>query len=245
MKSLSYLLILIILNNSDLFAQSDTTALPIGRVYDITKNTFIYPHVWKPGSLKVAVGLSSTKFPLDFVETALRIPLLDASATIGLPKGLDFSMNISSIYIANQMRAGIHWNREGKVFSTKLGFDAGFIFGSLTQYGFDNRTSAWTHYPNFSIGFKVRDVAITLRTEANIVTYINTTAGGIKISEFTDFYNGGSAGLYLEQRLWGKHVMIVGCRDVYVKYYYPVWPAFSEFNRRYHNLEFFLGLILK
>jgi hypothetical protein len=239
------LFILIIFSITNLSAQSDSTVLPVRRVYDITKNTFIYPHVWKPGSLKVAVGLSSTKFPLDFVETALRIPLLDASATIGLPKGLDFSVNISSIYIANQMRAGLHWNREGKIFSTKLGYDAGFIFGSLTQYGFDNRTSAWTHYPNFSIGFKVRDVAITLRTEANIVTYINTTAGGIKISEFTDFYNGGSAGLYLEQRLWGNHVMIVGCRDVYVKYYYPVWPAFSEFNRRYHNLEFFLGLILK
>ena len=245
MKLLYYLLILGILSSSDLSAQSDTIALPVRKVFNIEKNSFILPHIWKPGSLKAAVGLSSTKFPLDYVESALRIPLIDLSATIGLPKGFDFSLNTNSIYIANQVRAGLHWNREGKVFSTKLGYDVGFIFGALTQYGFNNRTSAWSHYPNLSIGFKVKDIAITLKTEANIITYINTTAGGIKITEFADFFNGGSAGLYVEQRLWANHVMIIGCRDNYVKYYYPVWPSFSEFNRKYHNLEFFLGLIIK
>jgi hypothetical protein len=140
---------------------------------------------------------------------------------------------------------GLHWNRIGKTFSTKLGYDVGFIFGALSQFGFDNRTSAWSHYPNASIGFKVKDIAITLKTEANVITYINTTAGGIKVTEFADFFNGGSAGIYIEQRLWANHVMIIGCKDNYVKYYYPVWPAFSEFNRKYHNLEFFLGLIIK
>lgn len=245
MKILSYLLTLGILGNSDLIAQSDSLGLPNKRVFDITKNSFIFPHIWKPGSLKVAAGLSSTKFPLDYVESALRIPLVDLSATIGLPQGLDFSLNINSIYIANQVRAGVHWNREGKVFFTKLGYNVGFIFGALSQYGFNNRTSAWSHYPNLSVGFKVKDIAITLKTEANIITYINTTAGGIKVTEFSDFFNGGSVGVYVEQRLWANHVIIVGCRDNYVKYYYPVWPSFSEFNRKYHNLELFLGLIIK
>ncbi|MDZ7899486.1 MAG: hypothetical protein U5N85_15865 [Arcicella sp.] len=245
MKFFSYLLILGILNNSDLLAQSDSVALPVRRVYDITPNSFIFPHIWKPGALKAAVGLSSTKFPLDYVESALRIPLIDLSATIGLPKGFDFSVNANSIYIANQLRAGVHWNRGGKVFSTKLGYDMGFIFGQLTQFGFDNRTSAWSHYPNFSVGFKAKDVAITLKTEANFITYINTTAGGIKVTEFKDFFNGGSLGVYVEQRLWANHVLIVGGRDNYVKYYYPIWPAFSAFNRNYHNIELFLGLIIK
>jgi hypothetical protein len=245
MKLLSYLLILGILISSDLLAQSDSVVLPVRRVYNITPNSFIFPHVWKPGALKAAVGLSSTKFPLDYVESALRIPLLDVSATIGLPKGFDFSVNANSIYIANQVRAGVHWNREGKTFSTKLGYDMGFIFGRLTQFGFDNRTSAWSHYPNASIGFKVKDVAITLKSEVSVITYINTTAGGIKVSELKDFFNGGSLGVYVEQRLWANHVLIVGGRDNYVKYYYPVWPAFSAFNRNYHNIELFLGLIIK
>ena len=245
MKLLYGLLILGILNSSDLSAQSDSIIVPIRKVYNIVPNSFILPHIWKPGALKAAIGLSSTKFPLDYVESALRIPLIDLSATIGLPKGFDVSLNLSAIYIANQVRSGVHWNHEGKVFSTKLGYDVGFIFGALSQYGFNNRTSAWSHYPNLSVGFKVRDIAITLKTEANIITYINTTAGGIKVTEFADFFNGGSAGIYVEQRLWANHVMIVGCRDNYVKYYYPVWPSFSEFNRKYHNLEFFLGLIIK
>jgi hypothetical protein len=245
MKLFSFSLILCILNCSELLAQSDSIALPVRRVYDITKNSFILPHVWKSGSLKAAVGLSSTKFPLDYVESALRIPLIDLSATIGLPKGFDFSVNANSIYIANQVRAGVHWNREGKIFSTKLGYDVGFIFGQLTQFGFDNRTSAWSHYPNASIGFKVKDVAITLKSEVSVITYINTTAGGIKVTELKDFFNGGSLGVYVEQRLWANHVLIVGGRDNYVKYYYPVWPAFSAFNRNYHNIELFLGLIIK
>lgn len=245
MKILPYLLILGILNSYDLSAQSDSVTVSIRRVYNITKNSYVLPHVWKSGSLKVAVGLSSTKFPLDYVETALRVPLIDLSATVGLPKGFDFSLNTNSIFIANQMRAGIHWNREGKLFSTKLGYDVGFIFGELSQYGFNNRTSAWSHYPNFSVGFKVKDIAFTVKTEANIITYIHTTAGGIKVTELADFFNGGSAGLYMEQRLWANHVVIVGCRDNYVKYYYPVWPSFSQFDRKYHNLELYLGLILK
>ena len=245
MKFISYLLIFGFLNSFDLLAQSDSITVPVRKIFDIQKNSFILPHIWKSGVLKAAVGLSSTKFPLDYVESALRIPLIDLASTVGLPKGFDATLDVNSIYIANQARAGLHWNREGKVFSTKVGYDVGFIFGALTQFGFNNRTSAWSHYPNFSVGFKVRDIAITFKTEANIITYINTTAGGIKVTELADFFNGGSVGLYVEQRLWANHVLIVGCRDNYVKYYYPVWPSFSEFNRRYHNVEFFLGLIIK
>jgi hypothetical protein len=245
MKFFTTLLLFLGIITTQLSAQTDSILARPRRVFDIEKNSFILPHIWKPGQFKATVGLSSTKFPLDYVEFALRIPLIDISGTIGLPKGFDASLNLSSIYMANQIRGGIHWNKQGKIFSTKLGYDAGFIFGALTQYGFDNRTSAWSHYPNASIGFKINDVAITLKTEANIITYITTTAGGIKVTEFKDFFNGGSIGIYIEQRLWANHVMIVGCRDNYVKYYYPVWPAFTAFNRKYHNIEFFLGLIIK
>ena len=232
--------------NTYLFSQADSALSERPRnVFDIEKNSFLFPHVWKPGSLKAAVGLTSTKFPLDYVESALRIPLIDLSATIGLPNGFDLSANINSIYIANQLKMGLHWNKSWEKLSTKIGYDMGFIFGGLTQFGFDNRTSAWSHYPNASLGFKIRDVALTLKSDANIVTYINTTAGGIKVTEFADFFNGGSLGLYVEQRLWANHVLIVGCRDNYVKYYYPVWPSFSAFNRRYHNVEFSLALIIK
>ena len=246
MKLLFTVLLYFSFDISTLFAQADS--IPIARpknVFDIEKNSFIFPHVWKPRKLKAAVGLTSTKFPLDYVESAIRIPLIDISATIGLSKGFDLSANISSIYIANQVRVGFHWNRQGKIFSTKIGYDTGFSFGALTQFGFDNRTSAWSHYPNASIGFKVKDVAITLKSEVNLITYINTTAGGVKVTELKDFFNGGSVGIYVEQRLWANHVLIVGGRDNYVKYYYPVWPSFSAFNRNYHNIELFIGLIIK
>ena len=246
MKAQFTVLLYLFFNISTLFAQTDSTiATRPKNEYDIEKNSFIFPHVWKPGSLKAAVGLTSTKFPLDYVESALRIPLIDLSATIGLPKGFDASLNVSSIYIANQTRMGVHWNRKGKTFSTKVGYDMGFIFGALSQFGFDNRTSAWSHYPNASIGFKVKDIAITLKSEVNVITYVNTTAGGVKVTELKDFFNGGSLGLYVEQRLWANHVLIVGGRDNYVKYYYPVWPSFSAFNRNYHNIELFIGLIIK
>lgn len=240
------LIIFLFFNISYLFAQIDSSlAVRPRRVFDIEKNSYILPHIWRPGELKLIVGLTSTKFPLDYVESALRIPLIDLSATVGLPKGFDLSADITSIYIANQARLGLHWNRQGKAISTKLGYDVGFIFGGLTQFGFNNRTSAWSHYPNASFGFKLKDVAITIKSEVNVITYITTTAGGIKVTEFSDFFNGGSLGAYIEQRLWANHVLIIGCRDNYVKYYYPVWPSFSAFNRKYHNIEFILALIIK
>ena len=246
MKLLFTVLFYLSFNTSTLLAQADSASSARPRnAFDIEKNSFIFPHVWKPGSLKAAIGLTSTKFPLDYVESALRIPLIDLSATIGLPKGFDLSANINSIYISNQAKVGLHWNKSWEKISAKIGYDVGFIFGGLTQYGFDNRTSAWSHYPNVSLGLKIRDIAFTLKSEANIVTYINTTAGGIKVTEFADFFNGGSLGLYMEQRLWANHILIIGCRDNYVKYYYPVWPSFTAFNRRYHNVEFSLGLIIK
>ena len=246
MKLYFTLTIFSFLNTFNLFAQTDTTlSVRPRRIFDIEKNSYILPHVWKSGQFKVVLGLTSTKFPLDYVESALRIPLIDLSGTIGLPKGFDVSANVNSIYIANQARVGLHWNKPWQKVSTKIGYDVGFIFGALTQFGFDNRTSAWSHYPNVSIGFKIKDIAVTLKSELNIVTYINTTAGGIKVTEFSDFFNGGSVGVYIEQRLWANHVLIVGCRDNYVKYYYPVWPSFSAFNRKYHNIEFSLGLIIK
>lgn len=246
MKTLFTVLLYLFFSISTLFAQADSTlSVRPRRVFDIEKNSFVFPHVWKPGLLKASVGLTSTKFPLDYVESALRIPLIDLSATVGLPKGFDLSLNVNSIYIANQAKLGLHYNKSWEKFSTKIGYDLGFIFGRLSQFGFDNRTSAWAHYPNASLGFKVRDLAFTLKSEANIVTFINTTAGGIKVTEFTDFFNGGALGIYVEQRLWANHVLIIGCRDNYVKYYYPVWPSFTAFNRRYHNVEFSLALVIK
>ena len=246
MKSIFTIIICFSCYNYSLFAQADTT-LPARprRVFDIEQSSFFFPHVWKPKVLKAAIGLSSTKFPLDYVESALRIPIIDLSATIGLPKGFDVSANLSSIYIANQVRMGLHWNKKGKIFSTKVGYDTGLIFGALKQFGFDNRTLALSHYPNASIGFKIKDIAITLKSEVNVITFINTTAGGIRVSEIKDFFNGGSVGIYVEQRLWANHVLIVGGRDNYVKYYYPIWPSFSAFDRNYHNIELFVGLIIK
>lgn len=246
MKYLFTLLIPLFCFNSLLFAQTDSTlSVRPRRVFDIEKNSFVFPHVWKPGLLKTSVGMISTKFPLDYVESALRIPLIDLTSTIGLSRGFDLSLNVNSIYIANQAKLGIHWNKSWEKFSTKIGYDMGFIFGKLSQFGFDNRTTALALYPNASLGFKVRDIAFTLKSEANIVTFINTTAGGIRVTEFKDFFNGGAVGLYVEQRLWANHVLIIGCRDNYVKYYYPVWPSFTAFNRRYHNVEFSLALVIK
>ena len=60
--------------NTYLFSQADSALSERPRnVFDIEKNSFLFPHVWKPGSIKAAVGLTSTKFPLDYVESALKI----------------------------------------------------------------------------------------------------------------------------------------------------------------------------
>jgi hypothetical protein len=212
--------------------------------FDISSNSIFYPHRFQPHNLKMEVALSQVKLPFDWLETAVQVPLLHFHANYALTKSITLDGRISTLYIANQITLGPRWHQQINNFSFNLGYDIAYAFGFLKVEGFDSSVSTWINYPNASIGFKINDIAFTLKGEASIVTSNESRQGDIVVSRDRNFFNGYTIGLYMEQRLWKDHVFIVGVKDSSAKYNFMAWPAFSTFNRFYNIPELYLGLIL-
>ena len=48
----------------------------------------------------------------------------------------------------------------------------------------------------------------------------------------------------LEQPLWKDNFLVLGIRSTFLKYYYPLWAAFSTFDRTYFIPEATITFIL-
>ena len=84
----------------------------------------------------------------------------------------------------------------------------------------------------------------SLKAEAVLVASVNTKTGENELTLVRNFYNGYTGAFYIEQRLHKNKVLIIGFKDSYVKYYWPVWLTFSTFNRFYHVPEISLSWII-
>ena len=125
-----------------------------------------------------------------------------------------------------------------------MGYDVGFAFGFLNQFGFASSAQSWINYPNVSVGWRFKDVAFTLKGEAVVVTSFSTKQGDNEVSTEKNFNNGYTVALYMEQRIHKDKVLVLGLKNAYAKYHWMAWPAFSTFNRYYNIPEFYIGLIL-
>jgi hypothetical protein len=190
------------------------------------------------------VALSQVKLPFDWLETAAQVPLFHFHANYALAKSITLDGRLSTLVVANQITLGPRWNHQINNFSFNVGYDIAYAFGSLNVEGFDSSVSTWINYPNASVGFKINDIAFTLKGELNIVTSNESRQGDNIISRDKNFYNGFTIGIYMEQRLWKDHVFIIGFKNSSTRYHFMAWPAFSTFNRLYNIPEVYLGLIL-
>jgi hypothetical protein len=125
-----------------------------------------------------------------------------------------------------------------------IGCDLAIFAGFLKQFGFNNTTHGWIYYPNFSLGYNLKDIALTLKTEAIVVGSVSTRTGDDHLASSDSFFNGFSMALYVEQRIHKKKVFVTGIKDNYVKYYWPIWMTFSTFNRFYNIPELYFAWIL-
>jgi hypothetical protein len=212
--------------------------------FDISSNSIFYPHSFKRGDLKMEVAMSQVKLPFDWLETSVQVPLFHFHANYALTKSFTLDGRVSTLYIANQVTLGPRWHHQMNNFSFNLGYDIAYAFGFLKVEGFDSSVSTWINYPNASIGFKLNDIAFTLKTELSIVTSNESRQGDLTISKDKNFFNGYTIGLYMEQRLRKDHVFVIGIKNSVAKYNFMAWPAFSTFNRFYSIPELYLGLVL-
>jgi hypothetical protein len=212
--------------------------------FEISTRAMLFPSPAKKWAFKVSAGISMVRPPKDLLENAIQAPLVNIHAIFGLPLRFSIDGNLSTIVVSNQFSLGPRYSFLYKNIGVSAGWDVAFLYGQLKQAGFDNSISAWSHYPNLSVGYKLKSMAFTIKGEMVIVTRAVTKTGTNELVQSRNFLNGGTLAFYLEQRIHKKKVFVIGLKDNYVKLYWPTWMLFSTFNRHYHIPELYLSWIL-
>ena len=202
-----------------------------------------------PGSLniwetKTSLSLLFTHLPYDLVESAVELPVFQINNKIRLPAGFTLESHFQSIIISNQLRVGPHFNSDIGKFSIGAGFDNEFMFGKMQIEGFDNKIRGWSMYPNIMAGCRIQDIAVSLNAELTFINSLTIISGNEEISHSEKIFSGFSVSVFIEQRLWDNHMMILGFINNYQKIYFPAWPAFSTIHRQYYIPQFYFGLVI-
>lgn len=214
------------------------------RPFDIGSASIVFPGPPAARQFKKEIALSQIKLPFDWLENSVQAPLFQFHTVYGLPKNFSVDGRFSTLFVSNEIRLGPRWGQRFNRFSFNIGYDIGYAFGFLNLFGFDSSVSSVANYPNFSMGYKTSDIAFAIKGELNMVTTFSSRQGEIEVSSDRNFFNGFTAGIYVEQRLWRDHVFILGFKNTVAKYHFMAWPAFSTFNRFYNIPEVYLGLIV-
>lgn len=218
---------------------------PVPRdTFDITRHTMQFPHPYELWGFKISAGLSMVRPPKDLLENAIQAPLVNIHMIFGLPWRLSLESELTTILVSNQLTLGPRYSYLYKNLGVKVGWDFAFLYGQLKQGGFDNSISAWSCYPNLSVGYKLKKMSFTMKGEVMIVTRAVTKAGENELVHSNNFFNGGTLAIYIEQRIHKNKVFVIGIKDNYEKLYWPTWMLFSTFNRYYHIPELSFSWIL-
>lgn len=185
-----------------------------------------------------------TQLPFDWVETSVEVPLFQVSNSLKLPHGFSLESSLQTIIVSNQLRSGLRWNHTAGRVSFSAGADVAFLYGKMKLSGFDN--SAWgiSTFPVISAGYNLKKAKISVVAEYSFLNFLKLKSGTSEISHESNYLSGPSLALYSEELLWKDHMMIIGFINNFHRFYFPAWPAFSTFNRRYYIPQIQIGIIL-
>ncbi len=217
-------------------AQADT--------FDIARRAMHFPAYQLPMKFRVSAGLSFVKPPKDLVENSLQAPLVNVHANFGLPWHLSLEGDITTIVVSNQFSLGPRYTFRHRDLGIKAGWDVSYIYGQMKVGGFDNRASAWFHYPNLSVGYRLKSMSFTLKSELVVLASGKTWSGENRVEQSKNLLLGYTLGIYLEQRLHRNKCFVIGVKNNHLRYYWPTWMIFSTFNRYYNIPELNFSWIL-
>ena len=212
--------------------------------FDITRHAIQFPHHYKVWGFQVSAGLSMVMPPKDLLENAYQAPLVNIHSTFGLPWNFSIEGDLTTLVVSNQLALGPRFSYLYKNLGVKVGWDVAFTYGQLKQAGFNNSALYWHHYPNLSVGYKLKKMAFTVKSELVIMARAVTKSGDNEVINSKNFINGATFAFYIEQRIHKNKVLAIGFKDNYVKAYWPTWMIFTTFNRYYHIPELNFSWIL-
>lgn len=203
------------------------------------ENTFFYPHTYQAGQIVSSLGLALAKLPEDVVETddVFRAPLFSYRMKYGLPENFLAEGSIETNIVTFNFILGPQWHYQFDRLAFSVGTDLSFYLGKLEQFGFDTKFNGWALYPNISAGYQFEKFTLSVKSELVFNLAEQSKNGESEIENDLDFFNGWTIGLYLEQPFWCDNYVVLGIRSTFLKFYYPMWAAFSTFDRTFYIPE--------
>ena len=212
---------------------------------DYTDRVFIsYPGAMKTWAFRAAAGVSVTVLPRQLVEEELRqVPMLGGEARFGLPLNLSLTARAATNVITNGAGIGALWSLRIRRFALAIGDEQAFWYGFATVDGFDLRAHGWLNFPSISAGFAFDEFILSLKAEAQLVTYQRTVAGEIGVQSKKNTISGVAFTVAVEQPFWADRHFKVGAKINYSRQLYHAWLAFGTFNEFLAYPEFFVMMI--
>jgi hypothetical protein len=206
---------------------------------NFSDNTFFYPHRLNFKQTIHSLGIALAKLPEDVVETddVFRAPLFSYRIKYGLPENFLAEGSVESNIVTFNFMLGPKWNYQLYKLGFSLGTDLSYYFGKLEQFGFDTKFNGWALYPNISAGYQFEKFTLSVKSELVFNLAEQSKNGDSVIENDLDFFNGWTIGVYLEQPFWGDNYVVLGIRSTFLKFYYPMWAAFSTFDRAFYIPE--------
>ncbi len=208
-------------------------------------DNIIFPGISQFPDNDLFVGVSMTILPRAIVDDEIRqVPVIDIRSRLWLPCNFSANIEISSVYIANQARAGIAFNYSYRNTSFSLGTDIAYWYGFARLDGFDTEAFGWILYPKFAAGIKFDDLFLTLSSELIIITSRETIFGGTTINNQKNEFSGFAIALAIEQPFWGNNDFLISGKLNFARSLYQSWLTFTTFDKLMLYPEFSVGFLL-
>lgn len=205
---------------------------------------FQYPRAYERWKLQSAIGFNLTVLPRVIVEEEIRqFPLLSYEARIGLPWNFSATGKIGTNVITNLGSLSAQWSYSFGRFAVAIGDEVAFWYGFSEIDGFDLTAQGWLNFPHVTVGFAFDDFLLSLRTEAQIITFQSTVAGTTEVKSNRNSFSGLAMGVTVEQPFWKNQYVKLGLKVNYSKQMYQSWLAFSTFQDFLFYPEFSFGFI--
>jgi len=216
----------------------------------LERDTSSREYIYFPRELPTWKFVKTLGFTLAYIPAIIseeeinHSPLIDFNMRLGLPYNFSANARISTIGITNYIQVGGQWNHSFNNFSFGLGFDVAYWLGSFRRPDFKVVANGTMNYPFISLGFDFDNFYVSLKAEAQIVTFSETFIGDASVGGIQKDLAGFIITYALEQPFWKNTQIVQGVRLSYTKFFYQSWLSFSTFDRYIIFPEFIIGIQL-
>ena len=230
--------------SSQSISTEESPSITLGR--DTSSREYIYfPKELPTWKFVKTLGFTLTYIPKIISEEEInQSPLIDVNMRLGLPYNFSANARISTIGSTNNFLIGGQWKHSVNNFSVAIGFDFAYWLGFFRRPDFDVIANGTMNYPFISFGFDFDDAYVSIRVEAQIVTFSETFIGDASVGGIRRDLAGFAITYALEQPFWKNTHIVQGVKLNYTKFFYQSWISFSTFDRYIIFPEFIIGIPL-